>query len=239
MNVQVSQPDDRFYLIKKSIICTMKQIVIADNQDLTYSGWLYLLKSINSDHQVIRVRNKKELLHMLHQQLIDIVIIDYTMFDFEQVKELIILEEKYKTTQWLIAADDLSDEFMRQVLMGTIKISILTKHDNETEMLTTLRSIFTGNRYISSPIANMLISNFKKTEKNSPSSVLTITEVEILKDIANGKTTKEIAGKRHVSTHTVMTHRKNIFRKIEVNNIHEATKYAIRHGIVDMTEYYI
>jgi len=36
-----------------------------------------------------------------------------------------------------------------------------------------------------------------------------------------------------------MTHRKNIFRKIEVNNVHEATKYAIRAGIVDMTEYYI
>lgn len=217
----------------------MKQIVIADNQDLTYNGWLFLLKSINNDHQVIRVRNKKELLHILQQQHVDIVIIDYSMFDFEQVNELLILEEKHKITQWLIAADDLSDDFMRQVLLGTIKISILTKQDNETEMLTTLRSIFSGTRYISSPIANMLISNFKKTEKSTPASVLTTTEIEILKDIANGKTTKEIAGKRHVSTHTVMTHRKNIFRKIEVNNIHEATKYAIRHGIVDMTEYYI
>lgn len=102
---------------------TMKQIVIADNQDLTYNGWLFLLKSINNDHQVIRVRNKKELLHILHQQLVDIVIIDYSMFDFEQVNELLILEEKYKITQWLIAGDDLSDDFMRQVLLATSAIS--------------------------------------------------------------------------------------------------------------------
>jgi DNA-binding CsgD family transcriptional regulator len=57
--------------------------------------------------------------------------------------------------------------------------------------------------------------------------------------MALGKTTKEIASKRHVSVHTIMTHRKNIFRKIEVNNVHEATKYAMRAGIVDMAEYYI
>jgi len=69
--------------------------------------------------------------------------------------------------------------------------------------------------------------------------VLTQTEQEILKDMALGKTTKEIAVKRFVSVHTIMTHRKNIFRKIEVNNVHEATKYAMRAGIVDMAEYYI
>jgi DNA-binding CsgD family transcriptional regulator len=60
-----------------------------------------------------------------------------------------------------------------------------------------------------------------------------------VKEMAMGKTTKEIALLRFVSVHTIMTHRKNIFRKIEVNNIHEATKYAIRAGIVDMADYYI
>lgn len=54
---------------------------------------------------------------------------------------------------------------------------------------------------------------------------LTKTETEILKDIALGMTTKEIAEKRFSSFHTVNTHRKNIF-KLGVNNVHEATKYA-------------
>jgi len=39
--------------------------------------------------------------------------------------------------------------------------------------------------------------------------------------------------------HTIMTHRKNIFRKIEVNNVHEATKYAMKAGLIDLAEYYI
>ena len=65
------------------------------------------------------------------------------------------------------------------------------------------------------------------------------TETEILKDIAMGYTTKEIAERRFSSFHTVNTHRKNIFRKLSVNNIHEATRYALRAGLVDAAEYYI
>ena len=61
----------------------------------------------------------------------------------------------------------------------------------------------------------------------------------ILKEIATGKTTKEIAADKCLSFHTVNTHRKNIFRKLNVNNVHEAIKVAIRSGLVDIAEYYI
>ena len=69
--------------------------------------------------------------------------------------------------------------------------------------------------------------------------LLTPTEKIILKEIASGKTTKEIAAEKHLSFHTINSHRKNIFRKLGVNNVHEATKYAMRAGIVDLAEYYI
>ena len=68
---------------------------------------------------------------------------------------------------------------------------------------------------------------------------MTKTEVEILKEIAVGLTTREIAEKRFSSFHTVNTHRKNIFRKLGVNNVHEAIRYAMRSGLVDAAEYYI
>ena len=68
---------------------------------------------------------------------------------------------------------------------------------------------------------------------------LTETEKVILKEIALGKTTKEIAAEKFLSFHTINTHRKNIFRKINVNNVHEATKYAMRAGIIDLAEYCI
>lgn len=68
---------------------------------------------------------------------------------------------------------------------------------------------------------------------------LTQTEIEILRLIAKGKSVKEIAAIRFSSIHTITTHKKNIFRKIHVNSVYEATRYAFRAGIAEMLEYYI
>ena len=93
-----------------------------------------------------------------------------------------------------------------------------------------------GQRFICRRTTEMLLAPVaEKTEDVK----LTRTETEILKDIALGLTTREIAEKRCSSFHTVNTHRKNIFRKLGVNNVHEATRYAFRAGLVDSAEYYI
>ena len=52
-------------------------------------------------------------------------------------------------------------------------------------------------------------------------------------------TTKEIAAQKHISFHTVMTHRKNIFRKLNVNSSSELIMFAIKAGWIDNIEYYI
>ena len=93
-----------------------------------------------------------------------------------------------------------------------------------------------SNRFVCQRMMEVLLA--PKQEEQEKIN-LTKTETEILKDIALGMTTKEIAEKRFSSFHTVNTHRKNIFRKLGVNNVHEATKYALRAGLVDSAEYYI
>lgn len=79
----------------------------------------------------------------------------------------------------------------------------------------------------------------QQADEELHSKVLTHTEIEILRGVAQGKTTKEIAYERYSSIHTVNTHKKNIFRKLQVNTAHEAVKYAFRAGLVDPSEFYI
>lgn len=62
--------------------------------------------------------------------------------------------------------------------------------------------------------------------------LLTKTEAEILRAIAQGKTTKEIADERFSSIHTITTHRKNIFRKLGIHTVHAAIKYALCANLV-------
>ena len=87
----------------------------------------------------------------------------------------------------------------------------------------------------------MAVVGEKKSKPDSSKSVfhLTNAEIEIIKLIAQGLTTKEIAAKKILSYHTIITHRKNIFKKLEINNTSELVMFAIKTGIVDILEYYI
>lgn len=87
-----------------------------------------------------------------------------------------------------------------------------------------------------SPDNRSVDKQFRRPEHHS---VLTATETDILKLIARGKSVKEIAAERISSVHTIVTHKKNIFRKLGVNNVYEATRYALRAGLVELVEYYI
>ncbi len=114
---------------------------------------------------------------------------------------------------------ELSESFIRQVVMER-NIGVLLKECAGDEIVAALRCSLRGERYLCHQIANMLASNSYR--RDVPTD-LTATELEVLRLIARGKTVKEIAAIRVSSIHTIITHKKNIFRKLEVNNIYEAT----------------
>jgi DNA-binding NarL/FixJ family response regulator len=217
----------------------MRNIIIADNQDITKAGWQYLLQKNLNISEIPEVTQKTELLSLLKEYPDSLVILDYTLFDLESVNELVILQSRFTKVDWILFSDDLSDEFLRSLLYNTQSFSILMKDSSKEEIWTATKEALKGNRFICNHVSNLLLDSNKNNRNLNARQVLTSTEQEILKEMALGKTTKEIAAMRFVSVHTIMTHRKNIFRKIEVNNVHEATKYAMRAGIVDMAEYYI
>jgi DNA-binding NarL/FixJ family response regulator len=217
----------------------MRTFILADNQAITNVGLQFFLAKADIATSIINVRNKKELITSLIQTPNAVVVLDYTLFDFESSNELIILQLRFPEANWLLFSDELNDEFLQTVLFSSSSFSILLKDVSEDEISLALKELSNGNRYISNSISNMLLDRNFSRSSQMVKQVLTPTELEILKEMALGKTTKDIAKIRFVSVHTIMTHRKNIFRKIDVNTIHEATKYAMRSGIVDITEYYI
>lgn len=217
----------------------MRKIVLADNQDITKAGWHYLLQNHVDIAEIHEVSTKSELISLMSEFPEALVILDYTLFDFESVNELIFLQTRFDKADWILFSDELSDEFLRSLLFNTNSFSVLMKDGSREEIMSAMKEAMKGNRFICNHVSNLLLDSSKSINQYRTKQILTATEQEILKEMALGKTTKEIAAKRHVSAHTIMTHRKNIFRKIEVNNVHEATKYAMRAGIVDMAEYYI
>lgn len=214
----------------------MNYIILADNQDITRAGIQYVCEQMEGV-DTGRAEDKAGLMELLKQQAEAVVVLDYTLYDINDVDELDILHMRFPQVQWILFSTDLSADFVRQLLALSPRFSILLKESTMQEVKECLQYACRHQRFICQRMAELLLT--PASTKVEEDVKLTPTETEILKDIALGLTTKEIAEHRFSSFHTVNTHRKNIFRKLGVNNAHEATKYALRAGLVDSAEYYI
>ena len=214
----------------------MPHFILADPQDITRAGVMYLLSSTDtSDFKA--AADKTELLLQLKKHPDSVVVMDYTLFDVNDIDELQILSDCYPQAHWVIFSAELTSDFARRLLALSPCFSIQFKDSSLDEIRQCLRQATQHRRFICQRMAEQLL--VPAAPADTDEAHLTRTETEVLKDIAMGMTTKEIAEKRISSFHTINTHRKNIFRKIGVNNVHEATRYALRAGLIDAAEYYI
>lgn len=208
--------------------------VVADNQALTQAGLHALVEQAVPGAPVAVARSKDELAALLGNCPAGVVLLDYTLFDFRGIEDFLILRKRFDRIVWLLFSAELSETFMRQVAAED-NVGIVLKDSPGDEIVEALRRAVAGSRYFCSPVAGMLA----ECGPQAPRPRLTTAETEILRAIALGKSVKEIAATRVSSVHTVVTHKKNLFRKLGVNSTYEATRYALRAGLVEMMEYYI
>ena len=185
-----------------------------------------------------------------------VVILDYAWFDFNRVEELCILRDRYPCSGWMLFSETLVGSLLHCSLRGKRPFGVVLKRCDSDEIEAAFEAVMQGRGYVCESIrdtpaypeqsgtggmsADTVSSGMLHPVVSMPSvHSLTPTEQAVLREIALGRTTREIAADRYVSFHTVITHRKNIFRKLGVNNVHEATKYAMRAGIIDVAEYCI
>lgn len=216
----------------------MTPILLADNQYLTKAGWLHHLEALKTAGPFKEAANKAELGVLLHQFPDSLVILDYTLFDFLGAEDLVNVMLRHRSSFWILASEELSTPFLKHLYYQTERCSLLYKDSSPEELQTCLSLAFKRNRYLCARAVQQLMGK-PGTSADQPDKVLTQTERDILRLVAMGKSTKEIAQERFSSVHTIMTHRKNIFRKLEINSVYEATRYALRAGIIDAADYYI
>ena len=214
----------------------MGKYILADNQELTRFALESLLMKDESN-VVYKATDKAGLVELLKEHEAAVVVLDYTLFDFADEDQLLIVAERFALSEWILISDELTPQFLRRVIYSSHQFSIVYKDGTLKDIRDALDDVSRHSRHISQRALETII--IQQQEEEERPSVLTTTEMEIVKAIAQGKSTKEIANERFSSVHTVTTHRKNIFRKLGINTAHEAVKYALRAGLIDPSEFYI
>ena len=209
--------------------------ILADNQDITRVGLRSYIGELFEHQQTVNASDKEALVKELLSHPKSIVVLDYALFDLTSFEDLLNISVRFPDTHWILFSNELSDKFIHRMSQEK-NFSMVLKECPGMEIISALQCAAHSGRYFCQQITSLLVMGAAKSG-DSPS--LTASETEVLKLIALGKTVKEIANERFSSIHTITTHKKNIFRKLGVNNVYEATKYGLRAGLVEMAEYYI
>jgi len=113
----------------------------------------------------------------------------------------------------------------------------LLKTTAADELVKAIRTVYDGGCYLPPGIAKTLLSNYcadHQTTAEPKLDTLTERECEVLRLVANGHTSQEIADLLSISPRTVMTHRANIYSKLGTHNLADLIKCAIRKGLIEL-----
>ena len=214
------------------------KLIVADSQFLVVETLKALIENDLRFSLLSICKTQCELFKILRNESCDLLITDIALLDYNGVSDLQKIKQKFPELAILILTNSISKVEFTELSKIGIK-NIIYKTADREEVLMALDSILKGKKYYSEEILDMIIEI--SDSKNVPveNIHLTSSEIEIVRLIAGGMTTKEIAEKKNISFHTVNTHRKNIFRKLSVSNTSELIIYAIKSGWIDNIEYFI
>ena len=217
---------------------TMSQkvkIILATNQQVISNGLAHTIAKVEEVELSGIALTKQQLLEMLVVHQPSILIIDRwfeDMFAESEWPQTNTLTEKYKTI--LFSDPDKESIYKLHKLHIT---SFFTLHSPEEEVIQTIRGTIEGIKFFTPKVVEALIEfSFKRTPAQPQQQLhddLSEREMEVLMLITQGKSTKFIADKLFLSTHTVYTHRKNILKKLSCKSAAELINYAYTQGLVE------
>lgn len=213
-------------------------VLVADTQFLIIEALKNLFGNDQRFSLVHIVNNHFELELALMNVETHLLVIDYSLMGFDNLSALKKLMERFPKVSVLILTNTINKAELVELNKLGFK-NIIYKTTERDEFLSAVDSALKGKKYYSSELLELMMDMNKERQNIDGAKTLTSSELEIIRLISQGMTTKEIAAQKHVSFHTVNTHRKNIFKKMGVSNASELVMNAIKLGWIDTIEYYI
>ncbi|WP_152286528.1 response regulator [Flavicella marina] len=198
------------------------KIIVVDDHKLFRDGLTALIDKHEDLDVIASLEDGVKLFEALIDNNPDIVLLDLSMPNMNGFDVLKKLKKEFKTIKAIaISMHDDGNYIARCAKLGAQ--GYLLKNTDEQELTTAIREVYEGNKYFSQEISTKMIDSLSETNSIKK---FTKKETEIIKLLAKGFTTKEIATKLYVSTRTVETHRSNMLKKLKVKNTVELINKA-------------
>jgi len=214
-------------------VCALR-ILVADDHEIVRRGVCTLLQSHSGWQICGEAINGAQAVELAAQLNPDVVVLDISMPEMGGIDAARLILQRNDKQKILFLTIVESDELVRKALEMGIR-GFVQKSDAARELVSAIEALERNGTYFTSRIAQMVLEGYLDHSGSRPhrgQSLLTNREREIVRLLAEGKSTREISALLGVSAKTAETHRSNIMRKLKLHSVSELILYAIRNGIL-------
>ena len=210
----------------------MINILIVDDHLIVREGIKRIINDTPDIKTVAEASSGKEAMDLIYKNKYDLILLDISMPTQNGLKTLKLIKKYDKTIAVLMLSMHSEEQYaMRSMKAGAS--GYLTKDTASSQLVTAIRKINTGRKFISKEVAELLATNLYHEEEKELHEHLSDREFEILKMIATGMTTKSIAMELSISPKTVSTYRTRILDKLNMRNNADIIHYVIDYNLND------
>jgi two-component system invasion response regulator UvrY len=210
----------------------MIRVLIADDHAVVRRGLRQILEEATDIKLTGEASTGREVLRALHENWYDVLVLDISMPEITGLEILQDLRKMNPRPKALILSMYPEKQFAVRALKGGAA-GYLTKDSAPEELLTAIREVASGKRYITQQLAEILADEILVDSDKPAHESLSNRESQVLRLLAQGKGSSEIATELMLSPKTISTYRTRILEKLHLNNTAELIRYAIEWGITE------
>ena len=212
------------------------KILIADDNEILREGLLSLFQEEPDMEVVGQAKNDATAIQLTLKLKPDVVVMSVEMHKTSGIEAVKQIKNDVPDTKIVAFTTCVQRGFIKETLKAKVSAYVLKEYPF-SELARAVRTVMADEVYLSPEITSVIVANYIQdysADSKSSDTPLTDMEREVLGMLADGKNTKQIAFKLHISTKTVETHRRNIMHKLKLYSLPELTKYAIRCGLTSV-----
>ncbi|MFD2569367.1 response regulator [Spirosoma soli] len=212
--------------------------MLVDDHSIVRDGIRLLLEQAEGLEIIDEANDGEEALDKLKVHQPDLILMDISLPGMSGIQTTQVVSRLYKNVRVLmLSMHNNEDYILRSVEAGAY--GYILKDSSSDEMVKAIRTIASGEKYYSSPVASIILSGYmqqlKKGDKHGRAerqSKLSNKEKEILQFLVDGMSSREIAEKLQLSVRTVDNHRANMMRRLQVRNAAELVRMAVEDKLI-------
>jgi DNA-binding NarL/FixJ family response regulator len=214
------------------------KVVIAEDHTIVRKGLCALLEGEPDIEVIGEAENGREAIKIVEKLLPDVVVMDIAMPGLNGLDTTRQLKKRIPKLKILILTMHDNEEYIFETLRAGAS-GYLIKRSAPNELISAIQSVYRDESFLSPAISKKVIDGFvqrggQAVIEHEDYKKLTAREREVLQLIAEGNANREISRLLHISIKTVESHKAHIMEKLDIRNIAELTRYAIRKGLINL-----